>query len=45
MQLSDLTEQQRIFDALAEGGAVDFPLSDTFWGARHGQLTDVTTQA
>ncbi|MEQ8846802.1 YciI family protein [Botrimarina sp.] len=30
----------RVFDALAEGGAVDMPLQQTFWSPRYGMLTD-----
>ncbi len=37
---SDLDEVGRKFDALAEGGEVTMPLTDTFWGARFGTLTD-----
>ncbi len=33
-------EQNRIFDALAEGGEVTMQLQDTFWNARFGQLID-----
>jgi PhnB protein len=38
--LSDEKEQQRIFETLADGGKVDYPLHDTFWGARFGMVTD-----
>jgi PhnB protein len=37
---SDRAEGERVFNALAEGGTVDMPLADQFWGARFGQLTD-----
>lgn len=37
---SDLDEVGRKFDALAQGGEVTMPLTDTFWGARFGTLTD-----
>jgi len=37
---SDLDEVGRKFDALAQGGDVTMPLTDTFWGARFGTLTD-----
>jgi PhnB protein len=30
----------RIFNALAEGGKVDMPLTKTFWSPRYGQVTD-----
>lgn len=29
-----------VFQKLGEGGSIDSPLQDTFWGARFGQLTD-----
>jgi PhnB protein len=38
--LSDLAQAQRIFDGLAKGGNVEVPLSDSFWGAKFGMLTD-----
>lgn len=40
LDLSDLQEQDRIYNALAEGGTATYPLADTFWGARFGQVTD-----
>ncbi|HEV3158024.1 MAG TPA: VOC family protein [Candidatus Baltobacteraceae bacterium] len=36
----DLAEAERVFNRLAEGGQVDMPLQDTFWGARFGMLVD-----
>ena len=36
----DVDEGKRIFDALAEGGAVTMPYQKTFWGANFGMLTD-----
>jgi PhnB protein len=37
----DSTHQARkVFDALAEGGAVRLPLQKTFWSAAFGMLTD-----
>ncbi len=33
-------EAERIFEALAEKGAVTMPLRQTFWAARYGILTD-----
>ena len=38
--LEDKTEADRIFKELAEGGKVDMPMQDMFWGAYFGQLTD-----
>jgi PhnB protein len=40
INLTDTAEQERIFNALAQGGTVSMPLQDTFWGARYGMLTD-----
>jgi len=40
IDLTDLNEQARIFEALSKGGKVDMPLQDTFWGAKYGMLTD-----
>lgn len=33
-------EQEKYFNALAEGGKITMPLQDTFWGAYFGMLTD-----
>lgn len=33
-------EGERLFKALSEGGNVDMPLDDVFWGGRFGQVTD-----
>lgn len=33
-------EADRIFNALAEGGEVEMPMDDAFWGAYFGSLTD-----
>lgn len=42
LALSVATEAdaQRAFNALAEGGAVDMPLSPTFWSPCYGMVTD-----
>jgi len=40
LNLDDVGETQKKFDALAAGGTVTMPLQDTFWGARFGTLTD-----
>lgn len=37
---TDLAEAERIFNNLAAGGNVEMPMTDTFWGARFGMLTD-----
>ena len=36
----DAVEGQRVFDKLAEGGKIEMPFADTFWGAKFGMLTD-----
>jgi len=36
----DTAQAQRVFDGLSQGGKVDMPMADTFWGARFGMLTD-----
>jgi PhnB protein len=33
-------EVNRKFDALADGGEVDMPLTKTFWSPRYGMVTD-----
>ncbi len=33
-------ETERLFKALAEGGKVEMPLTDMFWGAYFGSLSD-----
>ena len=38
--LSDPVEAERIFKTLAENGAVQMPLEETFWALRFGQLVD-----
>lgn len=40
LNMDDATEQHRIFEQLAEGGQVTYPLGMTFWGAEFGMLTD-----
>jgi PhnB protein len=37
---SDAAQGERVFNALAEGGKIDMPLQDQFWGAKLGSLTD-----
>jgi PhnB protein len=37
---SDLAEAERVFNALADGGSVEMPLTEMFWGAKFGMLTD-----
>ena len=33
-------ETERLFHALSEGGKIEMPLQDMFWGAYFGSLTD-----
>ena len=40
LDFDDVDDMTKKFDALAAGGKVTMPLSDTFWGARFGMLTD-----
>ena len=40
LNLPDLAEGQRIFAALAEGGAVHLPFQATFWSPGFGVLVD-----
>jgi PhnB protein len=40
LQFRDTEEMAAKFAALAEGGRVEMPLQDTFWGARFGMLQD-----
>ena len=34
------SEADKLFNSLAVGGQINMPLSDTFWGAYFGMLTD-----
>ncbi|MEO6834915.1 MAG: VOC family protein [Candidatus Tumulicola sp.] len=38
--MQDAAEAHRVFDALGQGGKVEMPMQDTFWGAKFGMLTD-----
>jgi PhnB protein len=40
LNLDDPEYAERMFAALAEGGAVQMPLQKTFWAARYGGVTD-----
>lgn len=40
INLDDLAEEERIFNALSAGGTVTMALNDNFWGARFGMLVD-----
>ena len=41
LHFDDVADMSTKFDALAAGGHVSFPLSDTFGGAKFGMLTDL----
>jgi PhnB protein len=38
--VSNETEADRVFAALADGGHVQMPLNKTFWSPRFGMVTD-----
>lgn len=40
LQPDNRDEADRLFNALAEGGAITMPQADMFWGAYYGSLTD-----
>ena len=40
LDFDDAADMTRRFDALAVGGTVTMPVSDTFWGAKFGMLRD-----
>ena len=40
ISLPSMTDAQRIFNALAEGGTVTMPFEKTFWSPGFGMLTD-----
>jgi PhnB protein len=40
LNISDPSEAERIFHALAEGGRVQYALQETFWAERYGMVTD-----
>ena len=40
LMLDSVEEADRIFAALAEGGAVRMPIAETFWADRFGMVTD-----
>jgi PhnB protein len=40
LQIEEPGEAERLFAALAEGGAVRMPLGETFWALRFGMLVD-----
>ena len=40
VNLDDVATGEKLFAALSDGGAVETPLMDMFWGAKFGQVTD-----
>lgn len=38
--MNEVTDAERIFQALSEGGKVNMPLQQTFWAVRFGDLVD-----
>ena len=40
IQIDDVAEAERIFQALSENGTVTMPIQQTFWAARFGMLVD-----
>jgi PhnB protein len=40
LQIRNAAEADRIFEALAENGAVQMPVQETFWALRFGMLVD-----
>ena len=38
--VADVTEAERVFEALADGGTVTMPLAETFWSPRFGMCVD-----
>ncbi len=40
LNLSDVAEAERIFQALSAGATITMPIQQTFWAARFGMLVD-----
>jgi PhnB protein len=40
LSMTDPTQAERVFNALADGGTVRMPLQKTFWAERFGMLAD-----
>lgn len=40
LQIADVADAERTFDALAENGTIQMPLQQTFWATRFGMLVD-----
>ncbi|TYQ31318.1 VOC family protein [Pseudanabaena sp. UWO310] len=40
LQFEDVTEAERVFQALADSGTIRMPLQETFWAKRFGMFVD-----
>ena len=40
VQVNTADEAEQLFAALAEGGSIQMPMSETFWAIRFGMVTD-----
>ncbi|MGI8951440.1 MAG: VOC family protein [Chitinophagaceae bacterium] len=40
VDINDIDNLEKIFNAMAEGGQITMPLQDTFWEAKFGMLKD-----
>ncbi len=40
LNITDKTQGERVFNALAQGGKVTMPLEEAFWGGRFGSVED-----
>ncbi|MDL0430415.1 VOC family protein [Marinobacter sp. TBZ242] len=40
LEYSDVSQAERVFNRLAEGGNVFMPFAETFWAHRFGMVTD-----
>ena len=40
VQVDSREEADRVYAGLSEGGTIEVPLADTFWGAYYGSFTD-----
>ena len=40
LEATDTSEGERVFKALSEGGKVNMPIGEAFWGGRFGMVVD-----
>jgi PhnB protein len=40
LDVAEPSEADRVFNALAENGAVQMPIQETFWASRYGAVVD-----